>query len=372
LCGFAGVATSPLSLVFDESSPLDADMTVVDFSINLNKPGSFSLWKGSDKAPLLVYDPQSTGNVATAAKLFGNFTFGGRTSDISQVKLDSHIDRPLWSNGYEALGLLDSDHDGRIAGAELEPLSLWFDKNRNAQSEAGEVKSLKSVGITALYYQNPVGQSGSDDIGLDIGYERIVDGRVVQGRSIDWYGDSFSSKSEAMQALATIASTTSSRARLSLERDWRSDPMSFSPRAPKEHATDLSGYWRWQMVDDTSAANAGAFAFDQADDHSVRGFSVVETVLQPNEHDLHSGLAMAPAEGKLEVDSEGRRVLTLTVTNMDNGTRAETTAFLEDGGYILRGKTVQKFASSNEPTAKSATLTYEWVAQKFVDKGMVH
>lgn len=367
LCGFAGVATSPISLVFDESSALDADMTVVDFSIDLNKPGSFSLWKGSDKAPLLVYDPDRSGNVATAARLFGNYTFGGRTSDISQIKLDSRIDRPVWSNGYEALGLLDGDHDGRVAEAELEPLSLWFDKNRNARSEAGEVKSLKSVGITALYYQHPAGQLGTDDIGLDIGYERLVDGRVVQGRSIDWYAESFSSKTEAMHALAAIVSYNSNRARLSMDRDWRDDPLSFSPRTPKDHATNLSGYWRWRLVDDLTATNPGAFAFDQADDNSVRGFSVVETVLQQNQHDLHSGLAMLPAEGKLEIDSEGRQALNLTVTDPNNGITAETKAILEDGGFVLRGTTVQKFASSNEPNAKSATLTYEWVAQKFVE-----
>jgi hypothetical protein len=366
LCGFAGVAVSPLSLVFDEGSALDADMTVVDFSIDLNKPGSFSLWKGSDKAPLLVYDPDRSGNVATAARLFGNYTFGGRTSDLSQIKLDSRIDRPVWGNGYEALGLLDSDHDGRIAGAELEPLSLWFDKNRNAQSEAGEVKSLKSVGITALYYQHPAGQLGTDDIGLDIGYERIVNGRIVQGRSVDWYAESFSSKTEAMQALAAIVTSNSSRARLALDRDWRSDPLSFSPRAPKNHAANLSGYWRWRLVEDTNASNPGAFVFDQADDNSVRGFNVIETVLQHNEHDLHSGLAMLPAEGKLEIDSEGRQALTLTVADRNNGITAETKAVLEDGGFVLRGTTVQKFGSSNEPNAKSATLTYEWVAQKFV------
>lgn len=206
LCGFAGVAVSPISLVFDESSALDADMTVVDFSIDLNKPGSFSLWKGSDKAPLLVYDPERSGNVATAARLFGNYTFGGRASDIAQVKLDSRIDRPVWSNGYEALGLLDSDHDGRIAKAELEPLSLWFDKNRDARFDVGEVQSLASVGITALYYHNPLGQPGSKDIGLEVGYERVVEGRVVHGRSVDWFGETFSSKAEAAQALGAMFS----------------------------------------------------------------------------------------------------------------------------------------------------------------------
>ena len=93
-----------------------------------------------------------------------------------------------------------------MAGAELESLALWFDKNRDARSDVGEVKSLASVGITALYYQNPSGQPSGKDIGLEVGYERIVDGRVVQGRSVDWYGETFASKAEAAQALGAMFS----------------------------------------------------------------------------------------------------------------------------------------------------------------------
>jgi len=201
LCGFAGISVSPISLIFDESASLDSDMTVVDFSLDPNRQGSYSVWKGSDKAPLLVYDPERSGNVANATKLFGNYTFGGRKAELSRVALDSRPQRPLWNNGYEALALLDTDHDGRVAGPELEPLALWFDKNRDAHSDAGEVQPLSSVGIIALYYRNPSGTAGSKDIGLTVGYERLVNGRVVQGRSVDWYGEIFSSKMEAAQAL---------------------------------------------------------------------------------------------------------------------------------------------------------------------------
>jgi len=366
LCGFAGVATSPISLVFDESSALDADMTVVDFSIDLNKPGSFSLWKGSDKAPLLVYDPDRSGNVATAARLFGNYTFGGRTSDLSQIKLDSRIDRPVWGNGYEALSLLDTNHDGKVSGAELEPIALWFDTNRDARSDSGEVKSLASVGITALYYLNPLGRAGSDDIGLELGYERVVDGRVVQGRSVDWYGETFASKAEAAQALGAILSANADRARLELERDWREDSLAFKPHIAKDHSADLSGFWRWHMIDDEDASNPGAFAFEQSDDRTLKGFSVVETVLQTNAQGLRSSVAILPAQGTVEVDAKGLRTLKLTVTNPENGSTAETTATIEEDGVVLKGKTVQKFISSTQPNAKSATLTYEWVAQKFI------
>ncbi len=206
LCGFAGVSWSPISLILDESTSLDADMTVVEFSLDINQPNSYSLWKGSDKAPLLVYDPTQSRDVTNATRLFGNYTFGGRTAELSRVRLDSRPERSAWKNGYEALALLDTNRDDKIAGAELESLALWFDTNRNAHSEAGEVRSLASVGIIALYYKNPSGQVGSKDIGISIGYERVVDGRVVQGRSVDWYGETFSSKVEAAQALGAMLS----------------------------------------------------------------------------------------------------------------------------------------------------------------------
>ncbi|MEY4701497.1 MAG: hypothetical protein RL326_1684 [Pseudomonadota bacterium] len=206
LCGFAGIAPSPISLIFDESASLDSDMTVVDFPLDPHRRGSHSLWKGSDKAPLLVYDPEKSGRVPNATKLFGNYTFGGKVTKLSRIALDSRAERPTWSSGYEALSLLDTNHDGKVAGAELESLALWFDKNRDARSDAGEVKSLASVGITALYYRNPSGQSGTKDIGLEVGYERVVDGHLVQGRSVDWYGETFASKAEAAQALGAMFS----------------------------------------------------------------------------------------------------------------------------------------------------------------------
>jgi hypothetical protein len=120
------------------------------------------------------------------------------------------------------------------------------------------------------------------------------------------------------------------------------------------------------MIDDESASNPGAFAFEQSDDLSLKGFSVVETVLQSNAQGLRSSVAILPAQGTIEVDAKGRRTLKLTVTNPENGSTAETTAAIEEDGVVLKGKTVQKFISSTQPNSKSATLTYEWVAQKFV------
>ena len=126
-------------------------MTVVSFSIDARQPDAFSLWKASEKAPLLVYDPTHSGNVASAKQLFGTYTFGGKTTKVADYQSDAV--RTPWGNGYEALALLDSNRDGKLSGKELKDLALWFDQNRDGVSQPGEVKSLSALGVTALYYK---------------------------------------------------------------------------------------------------------------------------------------------------------------------------------------------------------------------------
>jgi hypothetical protein len=53
-------------------------------------------------------------------------------------------------NGYEELASLDIDRDGNLAGAELEGLKVWTDKNSNGIAEDGEVIALESLGITSI------------------------------------------------------------------------------------------------------------------------------------------------------------------------------------------------------------------------------
>jgi len=81
----------------------------------------------------LVYDAQDRGEISSALQWFGNVTFW-----------------LFWSNGYEALRALDDNGDGELAGAELQHLAIWHDRNRNGLSEAGEVRPVASHGIVAL------------------------------------------------------------------------------------------------------------------------------------------------------------------------------------------------------------------------------
>ena len=51
-----------------------------------------------------------------------------------------------WENGFEALGSLDTDRDGELRGSELDPLALWFDRDRDGVAQPGEVTSIVEAG----------------------------------------------------------------------------------------------------------------------------------------------------------------------------------------------------------------------------------
>lgn len=81
----------------------------------------------------LVWDPYNEGKITSGRQLFGNATWW-----------------MLWSNAYEALDALDDNHDGWLNGKELKGLALWYDRNSNGKSDAGEVISIEKTEITGL------------------------------------------------------------------------------------------------------------------------------------------------------------------------------------------------------------------------------
>ncbi len=61
-----------------------------------------------------------------------------------------------FANGYQKLSLLNKNHTGTLTGNELKGLYVWQDKNDNAKVDPGELKSVQSLGITAIHItKNP-------------------------------------------------------------------------------------------------------------------------------------------------------------------------------------------------------------------------
>lgn len=93
-------------------------------------------WITKDAA-WLVWDPSNKQKIVSGFQLFGSVTW-----------------LTPWDNGYLALAALDDDGDGKIAGTELEGLSLWRDVNGNGVSDQGEVKPVANWQIVSLGYHH--------------------------------------------------------------------------------------------------------------------------------------------------------------------------------------------------------------------------
>jgi len=141
---------------------LDKSKTV-DF--NLNGTGRAQSWPWlKPTTSILVWDPNSTGQITSGKQLFGSVTWW-----------------IFWPDGYHALDALDNNRDGQLTGKELKGLAIWTDKNANGKSDPGEVISLESAGITALETHATAadGQSPMNAIGL-----RTKDGQLLP--TWDW------------------------------------------------------------------------------------------------------------------------------------------------------------------------------------------
>jgi hypothetical protein len=112
----------------------------------------------------LAWDGDRDGRITSGRELFGSVTWW-----------------LLFPNGYRALDMLDDNRDGTLTGGELKDLSVWFDRNSNGTSDAGEVVSLDSLGIAAISTK-PTGYDGQSPMhGAGI---CLRDGRTLP--TYDW------------------------------------------------------------------------------------------------------------------------------------------------------------------------------------------
>jgi hypothetical protein len=380
VCGFAGVSWSPVSLVFDENTNLNEGMQVVPFSVDPRQPSAFSVWKASAQAPLLVYDPQRTGKVTSARQLFGNYTFGGRSSAPS-IDESAPLGEP-WTHGYEALGTLDTDHDGKISGRELESLSLWFDANRNGVSNDGEVVPVDARDIREIYYQDPASSAASRDLHLSRGFTRVVDGHEVVGGSVDWYAETFMNEHEASEALhAKLHDTQHNDMTGMMSNDRADDPSlapfsrlrntdasTFTPHFASNHSNDLSGYWMWSTNDSEGAKHPGFFVFQQEGD-KIFGYNIIEAILDHNSAELHSAVRVVPAAGEVHTAPNGDKVLSFKLFDPNREVTVSSTATISESGTVLDGTTTQHLTSHEGNATQSVETTYSWKAEKFIQGG---
>lgn len=379
VCGYGGVSWSPLSLIFDDTTNINEGMTVASFSVDPRHPKALSLWKASEKAPLLVYDPQRTGIVTSARQLFGNYTFGGR-NNIPTVDDTAPLGDP-WTHGYEALGSLDANQDGKISGGELEPLSLWFDTDRDGVSDAGEVVPLAARSVYELYYRDPESSPSSKDSHLARGFARLVDGKEFIGASVDWYAETFADYHEASEALRakilgkstaegdeTREADSSERVTLSISSHATgTNAFEFKPHEASDHSTDLSGFWMWSTFGSEGKKHPGFFALEQQGERIV-GYTVVEAILEGNAASPRSAVRVIPIEGDVRINSQGGKEFAFTLFDVNREVTVRSTATISSTGTTLEGTTIQRVSSTKDGAPHSAETSYSWRAEKFLSR----
>ncbi len=331
----AEVAT-PLSLIWSSAYKSEPS-TIVAFKLDPTSKRTSWMWRGSESLPLLVFDPEGTGIITSAEQLFGPWTFGGKA--VQQRDAQS-----TWRDGYEALASLDTDNDGKISDSELAPLSLWFDKNRDGISQAGEVVRVTKLGISSLYFQPDRSERGAPL--ATRGYERVVKGRIVQGRSIDWSEHAVTTQSELFSG--GFDPDNQARARLNDSYDQKPFISSLVDQR-------LLGSWVWTI--DGQEDGSGLLAFS-ADEDGVSGATINPLGVR-NLDGVQAQISFSHFVVSVSKDHMGLTHVTFTAKGV-SGALLTNSALLFTDGNIMSGKTVVE--GSN--LAKSGSYEYSWTARK--------
>lgn len=342
---------TPISLIFETKNNPLATSTIVSFPLEPGKVGVRWEWRGSRDAPLLVYDPEHKGRITSAHQLFGPWTFGGkRVASLEQGSAQS------WSSGFEALAELDHNHDGQVSGQELQPLGLWFDENRDAISQPGEVKSITEAGIVALRVAFERTDPKTGDLISSVGYDRLVDGKIVSGPTVDWIAHGASSSKELMMGAILdtgVESIDTDQLLAEVKQSEVSDPV---PDTDGRKAHELvAGAWTVRMADAKPQDGLSGFLlFNGGETVQLNGLSLLELGVRVAHNSLRA-MRFTAIEGQVSLDNNSAG--TLSFTSNSGESTLENTATIDPNGNTMKGKTVATRADGSK-------LHYDWIARR--------
>lgn len=128
-----GVSPVVFHLV-DHTSLRDLLAPALQVSFDLDGDGNVERWPWvKPTTGILVWDPDGRGNITSGRQLFGSVTWW-----------------LFFEDGYHALDALDDNRDGALAGAELDGICVWFDRDSDGKSDPGEVRPVSAHGIASL------------------------------------------------------------------------------------------------------------------------------------------------------------------------------------------------------------------------------
>ncbi len=353
-CGGASVSfygSSPLSLVWEPGADANLTVSVVRFPLDMSKQGHFYTWRGSSSLPLVVYDPAHTGRITDATQLLGNWSFGG--TQVASLGTDQFPLTPPWKDGYEALAQLDTDHDGRVSGSELAPLGLWFDHNSNGISEPGEVKPITEAGVTALYYASDSYDEGTKTVRASRGYERAVDGRVIHGVSIDWFGGVAPTASSLIDGYLKEGKVGP----VSDSSGHKADKVSEQAASVANQETPWNGVWEWRLKGSEAQPIPDGYLFMGNHEGGVRGISLTPSYVQPAVGDLAVALSMFDFTGRFAGEGADQK-LAFRIEHGDSVLK--TSVAITPKGDELHGTT--EIVGRAPGVGKN--MRYEWIGRR--------
>ncbi len=359
---------TPLSLVINDSKSNSSSIVEFEIDKGSQKGNIYSIWKGSANLPLVVYDPQNLGNITSAYQLFGNWTFGGKTTKkagISKVSLNDSInemahEKQRWANGYEALAFLDKNNDQEISGNELDGISLWFDENQNAISEKGEVITAKEFGITKLMTTPNKIDKDNGDLSASLGYQRLTKDGFIWGKSLDWMSTSSKTKSELIRKVTnTISLNSSSNA--NYEKDSVGIEKNESTGKNTNEYDQLIGVWKWKLdkAGQEIYATEGRFEFSVIE-HKLVGQNFVFRPVVNKDGQLLTNIEIINLTDISYSSDEDSKKLRFKIKS-DEVTSSVNTLTIDPTQKEMKGVTTLYY---KDKEGKASEISYNWYAEK--------
>jgi len=311
-----------------------------------------------------VYDPRHTGRIDSAHQLFGNWTFGGQR--VAAFALG--VARPTpWKNGYQALETLDADGDGLIRGEELAPLGLWFDANRDARSQEGEVRDIRESGVVSLAVGPRREDTLTHDVSVEKGFERTVDGRVEIGKTVDWFSDGAATMQQLVLAGQMRLPSPQEFANHSAEAEseWPSKqpltsrlPEVSDPRDTYAMDSKVTGVWLWGSKEELDlSSQQGVLAIRERKNGELEVLTLGELGVRDSSGVTGALQKFYMMTGNVTKGVNG--VITVTFKDPSKG-NSETTATLDEATGVMKGETTQRIGDVKGTKA----ITYSWQAKK--------
>jgi hypothetical protein len=345
---------TPISLEWEKLEAAE-EPSFTQFPLDPSKQGWWYLWRASASAPLLAYDPEHKGLIVSAHQLFGTWAFGGKGGTPTKFG-DNSVP---WKNGYEPLMVLDVDHDGALSGVELEPLALWFDRNRDGISDAGEVQAIKDAGVTKLYLTPDSEQNSKYDIVVTRGFDRTVGEKTVSGRSYDWSVEGASSQTELSQLRIMRNSDEPRQSSMALRPVATESGKGESLVRVAESALNRPWIWSADTLKVTtgkeSIAPNGLISFRVETSGKVTGTSYAEVQAG---NGIKSIMRILPLEGALIGKVDGAQKFSFQIRSGESST-IETEATLSADGNSLTGISRAKMMIDGQ----ESKMTYRWSAK---------